>query len=594
MNKYHDLMIIFLVTFPLLHANAQTTFVKDDEKTILLKLKSYLRNSSDIQQRWNLSSSPCSWPEISCSHGSVTGINLKDKNLNSTPPIICKLKNLTRISLASNIFSGLFPTALYNCSKLRVLDISFNQFHGPLPTDIYRMSRLTSLDLTGNNFNGTIPGAVGQLSELKHLHLRNNKFEGSIPREIGNLSNLESLDMSYMEKFELATIPEELGKLKNLKQLRIIQSNLIGNIPETFSSLSSLRYMDLSVNSLTGSLPVWIFGLEQLRYLYLQSNGFYGSLPTSIGELKIFRLDLSSNRLSGKIPFKYDKESEILLNLTEENLIGRGGSGNVYQISVNEDRSHVAVKRICNDRKLDNNLEKQFFAELQTLSGIRHVNIVTLICCISNEKSKILVYEYMQRCESLISPAKYVALTWDARLRIAIGAACGLCYMHHDCSPPIVHRDIKSSNILLDNELNAKVADFGLAKVLAKHGHTETASAVAGTFGYIAPEYAYAAKVSMKSDVYSFGVVLLELVTGEEPVHRDEDMNLAQWAWKHIEEDKLFEDALDEEIKESANLKAMNDVFKLGLMCTNKVASVRPSMKEVVQVLLLLATNHHS
>ncbi|XP_059314567.1 receptor-like serine/threonine-protein kinase At1g78530 [Lycium ferocissimum] len=166
--------------------------------------------------------------------------------------------------------------------------------------------------------------------------------------------------------------------------------------------------------------------------------------------------------------------------------------------------------------------------------------------------------------------------------------------MHHDCSPPIIHRDIKSSNILLDNELNAKVADFGLAKVLAKHGHTETASAVAGTFGYIAPEYAYTAKVSMKSDVYSFRVVLLELVTGKEPVHRDEDMNLAQRAWKHIEEDKLFEDALDEEIKESANLKAMNDVFKLGLMCTNKVASVRPSMKEVLQVLLLLATNHHS
>ncbi|XP_059310833.1 receptor-like protein 52 [Lycium ferocissimum] len=303
MNKYHDLMIIFLVTFPLLHANAQTTFVKDDEKTILLKLKSYLRNSSDIQQRWNLSSSPCSWPEISCSHGSVTGINLKDKNLNSIRPIICKLKNLTHISLASNIFSGLFPTALYNCSKLRVLDISFNQFHGPLPTDIYRMSRLTSLDLTGNNFNGTIPGAVGQLSELKHLHLRNNKFEGSIPREIGNLSNLESLDMSYMEKFELATIAEELD------------------------------------------------------------TDF--------------------------------RESEILLNLTEENLIGRGGSGNVYQISVNENRRHVAVKRICNDRKLDNNLEKQFFAELQTLSGIRHVNIDTLICSISNEKSKILVYEYM-------------------------------------------------------------------------------------------------------------------------------------------------------------------------------------------------------
>ncbi|XP_059311335.1 LRR receptor-like serine/threonine-protein kinase FEI 1 [Lycium ferocissimum] len=108
-----------------------------------------------------------------------------------------------------------------------------------------------------------------------------------------------------------------------------------------------------------------------------------------------------------------------------------------------------------------------------------------------------------------------VVLKWDTRLHIAVGAARGLCYMHHNCSPPIIHRDIKSSNILLDNEWNAKVADFGLAKVLAKQEDSETASAVAGTFGYIAPEYAYATKVSTKSDVYSFGVILLELATGK-------------------------------------------------------------------------------
>ncbi|XP_016503009.1 uncharacterized protein LOC107821115 isoform X2 [Nicotiana tabacum] len=793
MNKYHYLMIIFFVTFSVLvYANSQTTVVKEDEKTILLKLKSYLGNTSDIQQRWNLSSSPCTWPEISCSRGFITGINLEYQYLAAIPPIICKLKNLTHLILASTFLSGAFPTVVYNCSKLKVLDISFNKFQGPLPTDIHRMSRLTGLNLRSNFFNGAIPGAVGLLSELKHLHLTGNDFEGSIPREIrnlsnleildassmekfelatipnelgklknlrqlvfmrsnlignipeaisnissleymdmsenylngsipgvvgqlsklrrlfltgnnfegsippeiGNLSNLETLDISFMGKFELATIPDELGELKNLRNIRIVNSNLIGNIPEAFSTFFSLVYMDLSRNYLNGSIPDWLFRFENLSDLNLERNQLHGTLPIPIGEAKFSALKLSWNQLSGKIPLEYDKysnydfsgnfdlctcnsshatkylplctnqkhhkakikapvfvvvlviivlvclscyilkhsklslskcswkktqeidewefipfrstnftRSEILLNLTEENLIGSGGSGNIYRIGVDENRSHVAVKRICNQRKLDNSRKKQFLAELQTLSGVRHVNIVTLICCISNENSKILLYEYMenqsldkwlhpkQGRESLvmISPAQNVVLKWDTRLRIAIGAARGLCYMHNHCSPPIIHRDIKSSNILLDNDLNAKVADFGLAKVLAKCGDTETASAVAGTFGYMAP-----AKVSMKSDVYSFGVVLLELVTGREPVHRDEAINLAQRAWKHVEEEELIEDALDEEIKGPANLKAMSEVFKLGLMCTNKVASTRPSMKEVVQVLLLIATNRPS
>ncbi|KAK4358447.1 hypothetical protein RND71_020676 [Anisodus tanguticus] len=193
------------------------------------------------------------------------------------------------------------------------------------------MSRLTTLDLSFNIFNGTIPGAVGQLSELKHLQLRGNNFEGSIPWEIGNLSNLETLDISEMEIFELATIPEELGKLKDLKELRIIQLKLIGHIPETFSSLSSIEYMDLSINSLNGSLPHSKLSLSKDSQKKTQEIDDWKFIP--------FR---STNL----------RESEILLNLTEENLIGSGGSGNVYRIAVRENRSHVAVKRISNDKNL--------------------------------------------------------------------------------------------------------------------------------------------------------------------------------------------------------------------------------------------------
>ncbi|XP_019168211.1 PREDICTED: proline-rich receptor-like protein kinase PERK3 [Ipomoea nil] len=141
-------------------------------------------------------------------------------------------------------------------------------------------------------------------------------------------------------------------------------------------------------------------------------------------------------------------------------------------------------------------------------------------------------------------------LQWERRLKIAIGASQGLCYMHHGCNPPIVHRDIKSSNILVDSDFNVKIADFGLAKLMASEGDPETASAIVGTFGYIAPEYGSTRKVDAKSDIYSFGVVLLELTTGREAVPANEDMNLAQWAHKHQREGNSAADALDEEIKD--------------------------------------------
>ena len=192
------------------------------------------------------------------------------------------------------------------------------------------------------------------------------------------------------------------------------------------------------------------------------------------------------------------RDSDILPKLTESNVIGSGGSGKVYRVPINHTAEVVAVKKIWNDRKLDQKHEKEFLAEVQILSTIRHLNIVKLLCCISSENLKLLVYEYMEKRSldqwlhkknrsSLSGRARDEVLSWRRRMQIAVGAAQGLCYMHHDCSPTIVHRDLKSSNILLDYNFNAKIADFGVAKILIKEGEFATMSTVVGSCGYIAP-----------------------------------------------------------------------------------------------------------
>ncbi|XP_039164720.1 receptor-like protein kinase 5 [Eucalyptus grandis] len=291
-------------------------------------------------------------------------------------------------------------------------------------------------------------------------------------------------------------------------------------------------------------------------------------------------------------------ESNILSGLKEPNVIGSGGSGKVYRIIVNPSGDTVAVKRISNNQKLNEKLEKQFAAEVEILGNIKHRHIVKLLCCISCMNSTLLVYEYMENSsldhwlhkKKRLSPISGVAndmiLDWPKRLQIVLGAAKGLCYMHHDCSLPIIHRDVKSSNILLDSEFNVKIADFGLARMLAKHGEAVTFTGVAGSAGYLAPEYAHTTKVNEKIDVYSFGVVLLELTTGREAKGGDEDMCLVDWACHHILDGKAIADAIDEKINHDSFLGEISNVFKLGISCTVKRPSKRPPMKKVVQALL--------
>ncbi|CAI0409535.1 unnamed protein product [Linum tenue] len=523
--------------------------------------------------------------------------------------------NLSRLELNNNRFTGPLPKGVANWKGLVVFEASNNQISGEIPVELTSLSSLTTLLLDGNQLSGQIPSTILSWRSLSSLDLSRNKLTGSIPPAVGDLPDLLDLDLS--ENQLSGDIPKEFSNLR-LTALNLASNQLSGKIPDDYNNLayensfannSNLCAVNpvlnlpncrnrggginggSSSNRLSPKYLAMILALAVIVFLFASLVTF-----SAIRDLrrKKHRRDLAAWKLTSfqRVDFT---AANVLASLTERNVVGSGGSGKVYRIPSNREGQFLAVKRIwSNNLELDEKLEKEFAAEIQILGTIRHANIVKLLCCISSPDSKLLVYEYMEnrsldrwlhRGELASETNAADVLDWPTRLQIASGAAQGLCYMHHECSQPILHRDVKSSNILLDSQFKPRIADFGLAKILSKSGDPETVSAVAGSFGYFAPEYAYTTRVNEKIDVYSFGVVLLELVTGRQANCGGENTSLAEWAWRQIGEGKPVEDCLDQEIKEESNVEEMMTVFKLGLICTSTMPSTRPSMKEVVQVL---------
>lgn len=515
--------------------------------------------------------------------------------------------NFTRLEISNNKFSGQIPVGISSWASLVVLLASNNSFSGQIPVELTSLSQMTQLALDGNSLSGELPASIISWKSLSILDLARNKLSGKIPAAIGLIPDLVALDLS--ENQLSGPIPPQLG-VRRITSLNLSSNQLTGKIPDAFANLafenSFLNNPSLCTANSLPYLPscnAKVSDSKRLSHrvlaliLVLAIAIFLFSVVSTLFMVRDYRRkkhkrDVASWKLTSFQRLDFT-EASILSSLTENNIVGSGGSGKVYKISTGRPNEYVAVKRIWSDRKVDYILEREFLAEVQILGSIRHSNIVKLLCCISSKDSKLLVYEYMvnHSLDRWLHGKKRISLSnkvmdWPKRLEIAIGAAQGLCYMHHDCTPPIIHRDVKSSNILLDSDFTAKIADFGLAKILEKKGELNTMSAVAGSFGYIAPEYAYTTKVNEKIDIYSFGVVLLELVTGRQPNFGEEHTSLAEWAWKqHGEGNNAIDNMLDTDIKEACYLEEIKTVFRLGLICTSNLPASRPSMKEVLQIL---------
>ncbi|KAH7657624.1 Non-specific serine/threonine protein kinase protein [Dioscorea alata] len=533
----------------------------------------------------------------------LTTVMMNDNQLSGTLPEKVPWK-ISRLQIANNRFSGTIPSKAGN---LQVFEASNNQFSGKIPRNLASFSRLQLLSLGANQISGEIPRSISALRYLSTLNLSHNQLSGEIPPVIWSLPALTTLDISVNRL--TGEIPPAIVELK-LTFLNLSSNQLSGEVPTALQN-SAYNQSFLANLGLCSPSPILNLGAcghksdgkdhTTVAHILFFVLGPLGLLSTALIAVMVVRnykgrtdkLDLTTWKLTLFRSLDFN-EHQILKSLTEANLIGSGGAGKVYKVILGDHAGEImAVKQIRSCRTLDSKLEKQFQTEVKILGTIRHANIVKLIACISNVDSKLLVYEYMenksldkwlhskQRSES----DEYVKLDWPTRLSIAIGAAKGLCYMHYGCKPPVVHRDVKSSNILLDKEFGAKIADFGLAKELVNAGEPEIVSAVAGSIGYMPPEYAYSRKVNEKVDVYSFGIVLLELTTGRKANDAGNDGSLADWARHHSDGKQLFE-ALDEDIKDPAYMQEIETVFKLGILCTAALPSRRPTMKGVLQGLL--------
>ncbi|KAK8947447.1 putative serine/threonine-protein kinase [Platanthera zijinensis] len=271
---------------------------------------------------------------------------------------------------------------------------------------------------------------------------------------------------------------------------------------------------------------------------------------------------------------------------TDDNVIGEGGYGIVYH-GVLPDSTQIAVKNLLNNR---GQAEREFKVEVEAIGRVRHKNLVRLLGYCAEGAHRMLVYEYVdngnleQWLHGDVGPQS--PLTWKIRMNIILGTANGLMYLHEGLEPKVVHRDVKSSNILLDTQWNPKVSDFGLAKLLGSERSYVT-TRVMGTFGYVAPEYASTGMLNERSDVYSFGILIMEIISGRNPVDYNRppgEVNLVEWL-KVMVSNRNSEGVLDPKMAEKPTSRALKKALLVALRCVDPEAQKRPKMGQVINML---------
>ncbi|CAI0390797.1 unnamed protein product [Linum tenue] len=557
------------------------------------------------------------------------------------PSEIWGLKELEVLDLQGNLFTGEYSGQFgVGLTKLRVLNLGFNRIHGEIPASISRFASLQVLNLAGNNLIGRIPEFVGSFLELKELNLAHNKLNGTVPFELGfHCEFLEHIDLSG--NLLIGTVPPVLGNCHQLRTLSLNSNRFTGQIPSEFGQLKRLQVLDLSRNHFPDTLPTELTTtLPHVKVLWSPSANVESEVPRNARSLATADSEETASSTSAAshglspieiasivsasaivsvlivlvvlffymrkwtpnarvqvsepkeiiefvpigVPLLYEDIVQATGNFNTRNCIGNGGFGATYKAEI-APGTLVAVKRLSVGRFQG---FQQFHAEIKALGRVRHPHLVTLIGFHASETEMFLIYNYLPggNLESFIRGRSAATVQWKILHKIAFHIARALAYLHDQCAPRILHRDVKPSNILLDDEFNAYLSDFGLARLLGT-SETHATTGVAGTFGYVAPEYAMTCRVSEKADVYSYGVVLLELMSDKKALDpsfssQENGFNIVSWAsllLRHGRAKEVFTAGL----WESSPHDDLVEMLHLAITCTDDTLSTRPTMKSVVQ-----------
>ncbi|WCJ31898.1 LRR receptor kinase SERK2 [Euphorbia peplus] len=525
---------------------------------------------------------------------------------------------LVLLSMGSLVFSDSQGDALYalklsmDAQVNQLTDWNQNQVNPCTWSNVIcdYNNHVTSVTLSGMNFSGTLSPKIGILKTLTTLTLKGNGITGQIPKEFGNLSSLSSLDLG--NNHLSGEIPSTLGDLKKLQFLTLSQNNLSGAVPESLTGLPNLINILLDSNNLTGQIPQHLFQIQKYNFTGNDLNcgrtfpkpcesdstdsgssdepkigiivGIVGGILILLlfagllfflckGKHKGYRREVFVD-VAGEVDrriafgqlkrFAYRELQLATENFSEKNILGQGGFGG----------------------------DAAFQREVEMISVAVHRNLLRLMGFCTTQSERLLVYPYMPNLSVAYrlrerKPEEAV-LVWETRKRVALGAARGLEYLHEHCNPKIIHRDVKAANVLLDEDFEAVVGDFGLAKLVDVR-KTNVTTQVRGTMGHIAPEYLSTGKSSERTDVFGYGIMLLELVTGQRAIDfsrlEEEDDVLLLDHVKKLEREKRLDAIVDRNLGRSYNIQEVEMMIKVALLCTQASPEDRPLMSEVVRML---------